>query len=108
MPTTSVEFAWAKAWIGENEAKTVFDERFDRLTPTYSDRDRCLKISTEESLRSQLAKMVNDAPSSVSVDGVSVSYVTNITTLRENLASFSARYGTAMAKTTEFFRQRSR
>lgn len=109
MGTTSSELTLARSWIGEKETAVTFDERFDRLLLSYSVREEAFNAAIEESLRAQLAKMVQDRPSSMAVEGVSISWTTNITTLRDRLKEFQASVrGSSRARVIPLYRAPTR
>lgn len=68
-----------RAWVGEETADEVLQERYNQL----NDLDGVIL----EELRAQLAAYLAQ-PSSLSVDGVSVSYGANITGLRDRINDF--------------------
>lgn len=91
MPTTQAELTWARSYIGNTETEDVFNERFDRLSLEYVDREIALSAAVEESLRAQLAAMLLDGPSQASLPGgISFSVGANIQTLASELETFRA------------------
>jgi hypothetical protein len=94
MPTTDNQWAYAQSWIGQVATQAAFDDVYDRLRPQASTDDAGVDLAIEETMRAQLAALVNDQPSSITVPGgLSVNFVTNITTLREMLQKFSVQKG---------------
>lgn len=97
MPTSFAEFRVAQTWIGSKETKVVFDERLDRLLPDFDERTKAFNASVGESLREQLAIMMLDRPSSMSAEGVSLSYSQNLIALQKMITRFESSGGTGIA-----------
>lgn len=109
MPTSSAEFRLAQTWVGSKETQEVFDERVDRLLPESGEQPTAINSAIEESLREQLAIMVLNRPSSMSVEGVSISYAANIVALREQLKRFlTSAIGSGRAQVSQSHRHSTR
>lgn len=91
MPATANDLKVARSWIGNSESDATFNERYDRLGS--------LDAAITESLRSQLAALLESPAGLGTPDGLNVQTGENIRTLRGLLAEFLATGGTVEDET---------
>lgn len=78
-----------RSWIGDEwdalDGQGDISDRYDKFFAVTEDPATALYFTVLEIMRTQLSQMVLDQAGSVSGEGMSISWTTNITTLRERL-----------------------
>lgn len=87
---TDAEEMIIRAWVGDDVDISILQERYNRL----GDIDEVIL----EELNSQLANLLSQ-PTSISVDGISISTGSNVSGLRDRLKDFRAVGGTGVDDT---------
>lgn len=87
---TDEQIITVRSYVGEKWLEADISDRYDKFFLLTSDEDSALYLTTVEVLRAAEARMTLDKPTSVSAEGMSVSYVTNLTTLRQRISELEA------------------
>jgi hypothetical protein len=87
VPATADQLTLARSYIGSTETDDVFNERFDRLGPGEPWWVK-LTLAIQESIRAQIASLIFDQPTQITVGGDSFNWGSNIKALQDALEAF--------------------
>ncbi len=83
---TAIEERTARSWVGDKVSIDDLNIRFDDfMVKNSGDREDALYHTVEETMNHQMAVLTVDKPSATSAEGMSVSYVQNIISMRDRL-----------------------